>query len=389
MTQFLYGSYTHPTPPTLVVERQVRRQIDDAGRIESITWRLEGFLDGADSAAIKTAVDGLEAAYRIDNQDAQLKSGSTVLMILDASEAVHGVQVDGPHFPQGGGVEFATLRRYQITLTAEFIASGTSYDEDSRLSYDYDPAGLATVTSSGTLRTKRGTSADALFASKDPDPGATYQLQHRRKTLNGLEDTQLDWEYVYREGKVATPAGVESASVTQVRRVDPDGTSVYYTVAGHLEGANPLGAVPSFHLAYVLLSESVTTDKYTGAVDFTLEYLSLGESRALVSWVETIEIVGGGMHWYTQPLCGKAPKKVETVLMPATAVQSGRMVGRTTWRPFPTPKWGPEFEHLDQRRQVKLGASRVPIGSHIHYPTEYAYYFEFPDRPAMKNPGMA
>lgn len=98
--------------------------LDSQGRPERIrkTISIQGEIIAAGQAAIRTAINGLEAAYAKHGFDAGLyhDDGTPSPHFLDSSQSLTGVRVISLEFPEGDGAQYATGRSYAITLQADY-----------------------------------------------------------------------------------------------------------------------------------------------------------------------------------------------------------------------------------------------------------------------------
>jgi hypothetical protein len=87
-------------------------------------WTMRGMLEGSTVAEITTAIQTLEAAYSTNGRDLILYQSDgtteTAHKILSA-QTMGGTRVTKlPSYPSGEGAEYATFRRYEIVVEADY-----------------------------------------------------------------------------------------------------------------------------------------------------------------------------------------------------------------------------------------------------------------------------
>src|SRR5262245_3127403 len=123
-----YGAYQHAANEASVV---ISKQglFSEAGIARGVRerWTIQGRLQAADPTSLSAAIAALEAAYRLQGQDAgfYFDNGQASSHVLRSAGTVGGVRVVvPPSFPQGQGAEYSTFRSYTIVLEAERLDSG-------------------------------------------------------------------------------------------------------------------------------------------------------------------------------------------------------------------------------------------------------------------------
>lgn len=128
-----YGSYQHSDGECILrISRQAVRAASGIPVATVIRWDVEGnLLPTAGSSdpvsELTTKITALENAYKYTGVDAYLltSSGAATAHSLRNSEAIGGVQVvSPPFFPVGEGADYATYRRYALSLEAEIPIGG-------------------------------------------------------------------------------------------------------------------------------------------------------------------------------------------------------------------------------------------------------------------------
>lgn len=93
------------------------------------TWTINGFLTGASTSALSTALVTLEAAYGRNGQTIQLidNDGSTVLRQMPGVHVLGGTEViSGPNYPEWQGAEYVNYRTYTIQVKGRYADSTPS-----------------------------------------------------------------------------------------------------------------------------------------------------------------------------------------------------------------------------------------------------------------------
>lgn len=123
--QLFWGSYSFNTNGVgcstrrTVVLATTGRPIRVRDRVE-----VEGWLEADGQSLLSAAQNSLTAALLTPYQDLILKQddGSNSSLLLLNSTSISGVRcVEGPHFPESDGAEFATLRRFRAAFEAEYV----------------------------------------------------------------------------------------------------------------------------------------------------------------------------------------------------------------------------------------------------------------------------
>src|SRR5574343_633206 len=143
---FKYGSYTHTANEVDMTQLSITRQYSPRNRLffKRHTLTLMGHLCVSGQAAIKSAIQSLEAAYRYDlaspnSGDAGLyhDDGTVSAHFLNTSQSINGVRVLSFSFPKEDGGEYATGRSYSVVLQADFMQDweDTIYDFEERVTF--------------------------------------------------------------------------------------------------------------------------------------------------------------------------------------------------------------------------------------------------------------
>jgi hypothetical protein len=195
------------TPCPLVVIRKERfSNADETERGWLFTWDVSGTLRADSQAALKTAVDALEAAF-VSGAAYSLKdaNSSATLAELPQTGAVEGTRVVERNFPKGDGVEWWKKRDWSARVEAKYLDAGAGnvYDDTVTTVYATDKTrsvhggiDLTTITVRGSLRTPRGTSA--LGKKPAASVPAGFYLKESGHGVNAT-DTALSYSYVYAQ----------------------------------------------------------------------------------------------------------------------------------------------------------------------------------------------
>lgn len=139
-SRFKYGGYTHPNNEVNLVRFDILPQRSDRGlrRSRIVQMRLAGeisycaadqidwtdhvlyFNHRIDELINVYADDFKDAIYEVQSPNGTWRRTSHVLMNNDVNN-ISGVQVVARSWPSGDGDEFATCRKFAITLQAEYL----------------------------------------------------------------------------------------------------------------------------------------------------------------------------------------------------------------------------------------------------------------------------
>ena len=151
MTTLKYGTYSHPVTPEIKMREERVGQAGGARQATRRVWDITGFVTGASTSAIVTAMNALNTAYATDGLDLVLlgNDGLTVLDELLASTALHGTIVRvRPEFPVGEHAQFGSLRNYHLVVDADYLLAGSSWGV-CRTSVDLQPDGTHAIVVAG------------------------------------------------------------------------------------------------------------------------------------------------------------------------------------------------------------------------------------------------
>lgn len=390
MPVLTYGNYTHPDNPAVTIEKSRRANPDGTKPYDHVSWTIRGLLSGYSTQAnLLTAIGSLRTAYAANGSDLTLKqtAGGTTLESLTNASALHGVQITRPPaLPEGQGPELYSLYHYEIVVEADVPASGTlttGYDEEQTTSYETNDAGLITKTVRGRLRTPAGTSAEALFASKDPGaPAATYHLASKSKQLDG-NDTSLDWSYTYQQGALAWPSGTYRPSVTETVETDESGRSIR-TISGTFTGPNAAAQCRALRRGGLrLLSMQSSENPYDASHSVTYRYQEASNSRQ-VSFEQTVVLTGGGLDFvHLAALDGGDPVRQDTVQRPWTVQESGRLVSLDGYQTPPADPY-PVRNRKPGATLTKSAPKAGADGAATQFETAWTRSYEFARNPGLK-----
>jgi hypothetical protein len=92
-------------------------------------WTVQGWLRGADPAALTTVINALLLAFSSDGQDLGLYTDADVATshVLTNASTIGGTRViEGPSFPEGQGAEYANQRAFLVVVEADFEDAGAA-----------------------------------------------------------------------------------------------------------------------------------------------------------------------------------------------------------------------------------------------------------------------
>lgn len=203
MSVLKYGSYTFtPTPQVRVESRSLSRAESPRGGDE-IRWIIDGEFFG-DGTALISKLAALEAALT-DGQAAVLWKDGEAEKLMELPTT--GVLVTGqpyvvakPAFPVGGGIEFATLRRYHVELAASYKrGSGTNAVGYYTKERSTDAQGVTTITLAGEY-----TGSGALTAANAAKLSSDVRVLSERQTYDYGDDAhtqylKVNFTYQYQD----------------------------------------------------------------------------------------------------------------------------------------------------------------------------------------------
>lgn len=113
------------------ISSRTRVRLSDAGRPLTYITRLDvgGWLEGDGQAALSLEEDALRQALAVPYLDFKFltDAGAVSATGLLNSESLTGVRVvDGPHFTGTDGAEYATIRKFDFAVEAEFLIPNTA-----------------------------------------------------------------------------------------------------------------------------------------------------------------------------------------------------------------------------------------------------------------------
>ena len=130
-----YGSYQHPpNEVAFTVSKEVLRRGTLRIGVKE-TWHITGLLMAANHTDLQTAIEALDAAYRLDGQNLQffLNDGTTVGRSLLSAQTDSGVMIEqGPEYPEDGrgSNEYGVFRTYSIVASAKTTGGSDKLPQD-------------------------------------------------------------------------------------------------------------------------------------------------------------------------------------------------------------------------------------------------------------------
>ena len=127
---FKYGSYQHAAGD--IVLSSIARSTEYSPRgdpqLSKLSWSLQGVIQGSSPSDLTSQLEALEAAYAKHGQHAGLYETGGVATVhqMPNAGALGGVRSSGVSYPQGDGIEYATMRSYAVTLDADYPFDGVT-----------------------------------------------------------------------------------------------------------------------------------------------------------------------------------------------------------------------------------------------------------------------
>lgn len=133
---FKFGNFQHADNEVDVTSFTIQRMFSPRNTLmfQRHTIVLQGHLIASTQATIKTAIEELEAAYRLRaggvngglegktlNAGLYHDDGTQSAHFLDASSSINGVRVLALSYQKDDGGEYATGRHYSVVLQADYI----------------------------------------------------------------------------------------------------------------------------------------------------------------------------------------------------------------------------------------------------------------------------
>jgi hypothetical protein len=236
MTTLKYGTdalgwYSHPVTPEIKMREERVGQADGLRQASRRVWDITGFLSGASSSAILTAMNLLVTAYNSDGRDLVLvdNDGHTVLDSLVSASALHGTIVRvRPEFPIGEHAQFGALRNYHLVVDADFLLSGTSWGF-CRTSIDLQPDGTHGIVVAGEYTGDTLANAQAAAVAQKL-AGGTIIVVSEGPTQSDPDTKKVTFTYRYIDTNLSREVmsyseviGVQNTQIRQVAHEVLDG----------------------------------------------------------------------------------------------------------------------------------------------------------------------
>lgn len=140
-----YGSFSFDTKSCEVtLDIQTLTNGRNVPYCQMMQMNVSGYLAGADTTAVNTACESLEAALATPYRDLILRTdaGAATHLALYNAGATTGVVVSGPRYPVGKGAELVTYRKFEFTARAEYpIGTGRNVLMEFSESITFDGTG--------------------------------------------------------------------------------------------------------------------------------------------------------------------------------------------------------------------------------------------------------
>jgi hypothetical protein len=394
--QLKADSYGHSPQPEVIITRSPLMDETGLRRIgTNHQWQIRGTMGGTSTADLKAKLAALEAAYAAPAvlQLVEVGTGTVREQILGTDGRSGLVVEGGVSYPEGNAAEYATKRRYDITVKCEIWTGGEKGDPqilwlDEKTTYAVDQHGKTTRTVAGTLRTKYGVSAYGKLAAVTPVLLAGYNRMSARADVND-DDDEMSYSFDDVQYWQAWPAAVTGGQAT-IRTSKGDNGLVRVTVSGTFTGTGAAAAAAKLPAPqYRCVSEESTTNAYDGSVTFTYEYIDIVTSSTdLIAYEESSEVEYSQQAFVVMTaLDGAIPIRQDTVITPARANQNGQAVGASAWPAFPGPLWA--GTSIVSNRRTKSGPTRGPNGAYHDYKISWSYEYAFITNPIFHDPNKA
>ena len=401
--RFFAGATEIAPCPLVVIRKERFSNADGTERGWRIAWDVSGTLRADSQAALKAAVDALEAAF-VSGAAHTLKSadGKTALAELAQSGAVEGTRVAARNFPKGDGVEWWRKREWSATVEARYLdaSANDTYEDSVATAYATDMAEninggevRTTITVNGSLRTPRGISALGKKPATSPPVG--YYVRESSHNTNAT-DTALAYSYIYarRVDGAASGAGVWEGRYTKTASRDArnqwtttvsgsfagDAAAVQSWIQGILDGITS----PTM----IMLAYSLAQVEYTKTWQFSATWLDAANSRNLIEFTETVTHADAMAECvFHRPVGGTPVKEWPVGYTTALCAQWGRARALSA---FPAPAL-PLYNasHYAARPEISHAGPEAAGDAYRYYETTWRYTFEFAATPARIVPHYA
>jgi hypothetical protein len=377
-------TYTFSVTPGVVITKSTITKEDNTDlQGVRVKWVLTGhFISPDGNLATQKSILETYLVTRVLTT-AEIKDGAAT---LEAMPTDGSIEVTDIEYPEGTGVEWATIRRFKITLEAtDWVAAVVSDGMyNYKIEYNTQQSTLQTRRISGTLEEHAGGSSFVNYgALKTAQGWETWSGANKisESTETNEEDTITTFTLIHEKYWEAFPSLITNASVSTETAID-DQDVVRKRATGWFEG--PLAACEAainglISFSDVIINDSRTRSTYDNRTTFRLDLINaLGD--VIMEKQESVTMTPSVYDFAMRPVIGGAsPVKQYTVRRPAKAVQFG--VIKQLKRPptEPVPIWG--TAHLKQKTVTSLSAEvRTKKGEAV-YGLQYSYTFEFSTDP--------
>lgn len=132
-----YGEHSHAVGECIVVISRQGLFHGDRQWAYRELWSVQGRLQAAGTAAVKTALDALETAYFVHRNSIQLVDDTLgILQELNTGNTVDGTQVvQSVSYPIGDRAEFSTYRNYTVSVAGVIPDTSGLLESSQTISY--------------------------------------------------------------------------------------------------------------------------------------------------------------------------------------------------------------------------------------------------------------
>lgn len=384
---YVIGGTGNPVP---AVNIEVKSNFDEVkGRVlsKTITWTITGVLLAKSGSTISQQVATLKSLFEkpIGNESFVMDvSGLT----LNGSQAISGLLIDPPSFPDGSGIQWGTKLNYSIRATGTFWEDPSISEwADYSISYSTDEKGIESKSISGTYNNPTSSNIKASCESYILSAWAKNENYIRTQSiqLNGSNDGNkktCTFTIADRGLFKALPLGVSSASVQKTIERGTGGEG-FLNISASFTGMNRslIAAKTAAELALQpysgmkMVSYSESEDEYAGVFNINVKYLN--NITSTISEDETISITPSMQDFTIKPVLGGRPIKQNTVIRPATANQSGSKVSIFSNVSPNNPRWAGDLK----KSTVTYSTPTYGVGfTTLLYKVSWNYEFESIDR---------
>ena len=377
-------SYTHsPTPQIVITVNPVFDDDTGAYKGRRERWKIDGMLIPG-GTSITTQVAALKSAYSNTIDKIQMKDNGTVRESIDLSSVEDHIMVKSIDFPEVGGPEWVTKRKYRINIESPlFLESGGSATAISRwkISYNIEQSGLQTRNISGTVEDPSNKEAETAYNALITAQGwlnlAGSNLVSDNYTIDDL-NKKVSFTIAHKEYFQENALGSITTSDINVEESYDIMGILKRKISGFFEGpANDcLGVINSLKasgVGIVPLEENIIRNEYTNRTTFSLGFI-IGSSVSDVVYTSTSLSIANAMAGFVhRRIIGAYPVKQFTSYPVSTCIQSGRKTGIGQYPDVDAVLYPGD---IISRSITQGSVQRTRDGTGYLYPISWTYQFE-------------